>query len=159
MQLRDLIRVEAVVVDLVATTKVQVLRALGGLLAAGEQSVEPGTVAAALLVRERLGSTAVGRGVAFPHARCSVERPVLAFARLSKAVDFEAFDGTAVDHLAALLVPQDAQDEHLRILAKLAGMFGDSGFRERLAGASSNQEYCAILCAQDERMNREDTHC
>ena len=158
MQLRDLIRAEAVAVDLVANTKVQVLRALADLLAAGEESVESGTAAAALLVRERLGSTAVGRGVAFPHARCAVRRPVLAFARLSAAVDYDAFDGNAVSHLAALLVPQDAHDEHLRILAKLAGMFGDSDFRQRLAAASSPQEYCAILCAQDERMIREETY-
>jgi PTS system nitrogen regulatory IIA component len=158
VQLKDLLRAEAIVVDVAAGTKVQALRSLGDLLAGGADQLDPGTVAAALLVRERLGSTAVGRGVAFPHARCAVERPVLAFVRLAQGVDFEALDGHAIDHLAGLLVPHDAQDEHLRILARLAAMFGDSGFRQRLAGASSSGEYLAILRAQDERMNDEDDH-
>ena len=87
----------------------------------------------ALIVRERLGSTGLGHGVALPHSRLDVvDTPLAAMITLNEGVDFEAGDGEPVDLVLGLLVPRDCNDEHLKILANLARRFGDAEFREAL---------------------------
>jgi len=81
--------------------------------------------------RERLGSTAIGHGVAIPHIRSNkVREPVAAFLHLEKGIEFGAQDEEAVDLIFGLLVPEDGAEEHLEILAKLARMFSQAECRE-----------------------------
>lgn len=80
----------------------------------------------ALIVRERLGSTGIGHGIALPHSRLAgIEEPIAALITLNEGVDFEAIDDEAVDVVLGLLVPEQCNDEHLKILAKLAKRFND----------------------------------
>lgn len=76
----------------------------------------------ALLERERLGSTGVGKGVAIPHARfAEIKEPISVFVRVPDAVDFDAPDGRKVDLFYALLVPKSADKTvHLRHMARIA---------------------------------------
>ncbi len=85
----------------------------------------------ALLTRERLGSTALGHGVALPHSRlAAIDAPMAALITLDEGVDYEATDGEAVDVIFALLVPKECNDEHLKILAALARQFSSESFRQ-----------------------------
>lgn len=87
----------------------------------------------ALITRERLGSTALGHGVALPHSRLAdIEKPIAAMITLSDGVDYEAPDGQPVDLMIGLLVPEHCNDEHLKILAALAQRFSDHYFRDEL---------------------------
>lgn len=87
----------------------------------------------ALITRERLGSTALGHGVALPHSRlANVNEPIAAMITLSDGVDFEATDDQPVDVLIGLLVPEHCNDEHLKILAGLAQRFKDHYFRDEV---------------------------
>jgi PTS system nitrogen regulatory IIA component len=91
-----------------------------------------------LLERERLGSTGLAGGVALPHARMpKLDKPRAAFLRLEQAVDFDALDGQPVDLVFALLVPEEANDEHLQLLASLAAMFNRPRFCARLRDADA----------------------
>jgi len=105
-------------------TKRQALEHLGGLLAGedGGAMDPPATaITEALSVRERLGSTGLGHGVAIPHGRmAALATPRVALLRLAHGVDFEAIDHEPVDILVALVVPEDATGEHLELLAQLA---------------------------------------
>jgi PTS system nitrogen regulatory IIA component len=90
-----------------------------------------------LLERERLGSTGLAGGVALPHARMpGIENTRGAFIRLDEGVDFDALDQQPVDLIFALMVPEDAPDMHLQILAKLAALFGDAAKADALRKAS-----------------------
>lgn len=92
-----------------------------------------------LINRERLGSTGLGKGIAIPHCRIdNCTGPVGAMITLALPIDFDAIDGEPVDILFALLVPEDAHDDHLKILATLAGAFNDSEFRQRLKRAENS---------------------
>ncbi len=94
----------------------------------------------ALITRERLGSTALGHGVALPHSRlAAIEEPIAAMITLSDGVDFEAQDGQPVDLLIGLLVPERCNDEHLKILAALAQRFSDHYFRDELRTFGTGQ--------------------
>lgn len=87
----------------------------------------------ALISRERLGSTGLGHGVGLPHSRlANIEEPIAAFVTLDKGVDYESVDGQPVDLVLGLLVPEDCNDEHLKILAQLARRFSDEALRGTL---------------------------
>lgn len=101
-----------------------------------------------LHARERLASTGIGHGVAFPHGRVSgLEHSRGAFLRLARPVDFKAADGEPVDLVLAMVVPEHALQEHLQQLAELAERFGDAGFRERLREATNVDDLRACLLA------------
>jgi nitrogen PTS system EIIA component len=91
----------------------------------------------ALWRRELVGSTAIGCGVAIPHARIGgIERPITLFMRPKWAIDFGAPDAKPVGNILVIMVPRDGDtDEHLQLLATIAQMFSDSAFRGRIAAA------------------------
>jgi nitrogen PTS system EIIA component len=86
-----------------------------------------------LLQREKLGSTGVGNGVAIPHGKISKLSTVFGlFARLERAVDFEALDGQPVDLVFLLLAPEGAGADHLKALARVARLLRDPEVAKKL---------------------------
>lgn len=95
--------------------------------------LKAGDVLNNLSERERLGSTALGYGVAIPHGRIKgLKQATGAFFRLSPPLEFEAPDHRPVNLCFILLAPADANESHLQILGELAQLFGDPVMRERL---------------------------
>ncbi len=120
-------------------SKKRALQTLAELLApsvsAGEEDDELSEmdIFDALITRERLGSTALGHGVALPHSRLAdLDEPIAAMITLSDGVDYEASDNQPVDLLVGLLVPEKCNDEHLKILAELAKRFSSDYFRDEV---------------------------
>lgn len=104
-------------------SKKRLLETLAGLLAGANPRLTADLVFDRLLERERLGSTGLGHGIALPHARVKeTAEPLGAFVSLAKGVDYDAADGEPVDLAFALLVPESATEEHLQLLAQLAGL-------------------------------------
>ena len=86
-----------------------------------------------LCSREKLGTTALGEGVALPHCRLSgCDKPAGLLLQLASPIDFDAADQQPVDLIFALIVPKDAHEEHLLILQDIAIRFNDPTFRTRL---------------------------
>ena len=99
-------------------------------------AIPSAVVVDALFARERLGSTALGLGIAIPHGRLAgLKQEVGFFAQLAAPIDFDASDGRPVGLAFFLLVPAKATEKHLQLLSELAQMFSDSSFRSRLAEA------------------------
>lgn len=99
-----------------------------------------------LLERERLGSTALGQGVAIPHGRIKgLGGATGVFYRLSPPLDFDAPDEQPVSLCFVLLVPTDADEHHLQILGELAQMLGDEALRQRLLDAPSAEDIYRII--------------
>ena len=116
-------------------------KALGGTDLAG-------TVFDALLARERLGSTALGDGVAIPHCRLAgCTQTIGLLLRLAEGIDFDAPDGQPVDLLFVLVVPQEATDEHLQLLGRVAALFNDPKVRADLRAAQDGSELHARVQA------------
>jgi PTS system nitrogen regulatory IIA component len=91
------------------------------------------SVAVSLSYRERIGSTGLGEGVAIPHARIKdLDHIQVVYMRLKLPIPFDAPDGKPVSDILVLLVPKQAAEEHLKILAEASRMFSDRRFRERL---------------------------
>jgi PTS system nitrogen regulatory IIA component len=129
-----------------ATSKKKTLELLSELLASGGGVRDARSVADRLLARERLGSTALGHGVAIPHGRCpDISEAVAAFLKLRSGVDFDAPDGDKVDLVVGLLVPEDCTDGHLQLLAQLAHLFSQDEVRQKLRSPISPAQAIQIL--------------
>jgi PTS system nitrogen regulatory IIA component len=93
-------------------------------------------IAESLRKRERLGSSAIGHGIAIPHGRTNAfDHARAAFLRLREPIDFGASDGERVDLVFAMAVPEHFTQEHLQLLAQIAEQFADAGFRDALRNA------------------------
>lgn len=124
-----------VVIDLEASSKKRVFEQ-AGLLFENQQGIGRSDVFDSLFARERLGSTGLGQGIAIPHGRIKgLKDAAGAFLRLTTPVQFDAPDGRPVSMLFVLLVPEQANEQHLQLLSELAQMFSDSKFRESLLNA------------------------
>lgn len=123
-----------------ASSKKRVLEQAARLLARDGDEPSAESIFERLLERERLGSTGLAGGVGLPHARMpGISESRGAFMRLAEPVEFDALDGEPVDLVFALIVPEDATDEHLQLLARLATTFNDSAVRERLRVAETDE--------------------
>jgi len=85
-----------------------------------------------LMVRERLGSTGLGDGVAIPHCRVDCAQMRACFVSLPEPIDYEVSDGQPVDLLFTLIVPMHEQHAHLEALAALSGVFAQPDNRQAL---------------------------
>ncbi len=128
----QLLPVTNIVLGLDATSKKRVFEQ-AGLIFENNHGIARAEVFDSLFAREKLGSTALGQGIAIPHGRVKGLRNALgAFFRLSSPVQFDAPDGNPVTLVFLLLVPEQATEQHLQILSELAQMFSDRTFREKL---------------------------
>ncbi|EDN67877.1 PTS IIA-like nitrogen-regulatory protein PtsN [Beggiatoa sp. PS] len=146
MQISDILTPERMLCHVEASSKKRILEYFSKLLATETGELTSHAIFDSLLVRERLGSTALGKGVAIPHARveqCNVT--LAAFLQLEKGIDFDSIDKQPVDLLFALMVPEQSTQEHLEILAQLAEMFSDDNFREKLRCTSDCDEKYHLL--------------
>jgi PTS system nitrogen regulatory IIA component len=101
---------------------------------------------AALLQRERLSSTGLGRGIAIPHVKMAAVKAITClFARLEHAVPFESHDGEAVDLLFFLLAPEQAGGDHLKALARISRLVRDPATLEGLRNAEDVNELRLVL--------------
>ena len=138
MNITDILSTERVVCRNDVGSKKRLLEQLSELLAGSSPKLSQNEIFDALLNREKLGSTGLGKGVAIPHGRMdALEHPVCAFFKLDSAVDFDAADGQPVDLIFTLLVPEDSTEEHLQVLSTIAEIFSNAGICKALRACES----------------------
>jgi PTS system nitrogen regulatory IIA component len=146
MNVSEFLALRDVLVGLDVADKTTLLQRLAHQ-AAGEVGLKDVDVAAALFEREKLGSTGTGAGIAIPHARLrQVTRPIGVFARLKKAIAFDAIDEKPVDLVFVLLVPASNEGRHLSVLASVARKLRDAATQARLRKAGTAADVYEILC-------------
>lgn len=139
--------------DLKATTKKEVIEELVDLLVQANRipNSSKEEVKRALMEREELGTTGIGKGVAIPHARTrTISRIVAAFGRSKNGVDFEAVDGNPVNLFFLIVSPEDAAGHHTNALARISRLLRDEFFRKALMNATSPEEVMEIIKGEEE---------
>lgn len=127
-----LLSAEDILLDLDVADQDQLFQEIGRHMAA-LHGLPQEWVARSLARREQVGSTGLGDGFAIPHARVAdLERVRLAYIRLKTAIPFAAPDGQPVAEMLVILVPKEACDEHLNLLADATKIFSNRQFRARL---------------------------
>ena len=133
-------------------SKKRLLEYVSELLANSSPELSQNEIFNALINREKLGSTGLGKGVAIPHGRiASLERPVCAFVTLASPVDFDATDGQPVDLIFTLLVPEDSTEEHLQVLSTIAEIFSNAGISMALRQCDTDSCLLEQLCQWEAR--------
>lgn len=100
----------------------------------------------ALLDREKLGSTAIGDGIALPHAKIAeLDAMQMHFVRLAQGVDFEAIDDKPVDLICCLFVPLEACMEQKQCLAKISRILREPAMQAQLRAAHTAEGLLAAL--------------
>jgi PTS system nitrogen regulatory IIA component len=133
------------------TSKKRLLEQIANLFADRLTQADASQIFSTLFERENLGSTGIGSGVALPHGRITGLTDVIGlFIRLEDALDFDAADHLPVKLIFAILVPEDATDEHLQLLSHLAGIFRDSSKREQLLSLMDLSDIQKIFSSADE---------
>ncbi len=150
MDLGDLLTRDGIIPALKVEDKKQLLQELANR--AGKiTGLQPREIFNALLQRERLGSTGLGRGIAIPHIKLAAAKSITClFARLEKPVAFESNDGEPVDLVFFLLAPEHAGGDHLKALARISRIVRDPVSVERLHAAKDLEALKRILTAGSE---------
>lgn len=149
MRIIDLLKPEAITLGLDISSKDDAINALIGLHAAAGNLKDKDAYKAAILAREEQGSTAIGDGIAVPHAKTSaVKAPALAAITVKNGVDYGAPDGKPSDLLFMIAATEDG-DVHLEILSRLMVMLMDPDFTAKLRAAKSVDEFLQTIDAQE----------
>ncbi|MEH6580377.1 MAG: PTS IIA-like nitrogen regulatory protein PtsN [Halioglobus sp.] len=117
-------------------SKKRLFETIARIISEDQVSLPYNLVLSSLIAREKLGSTGLGQGIAIPHCRVgNCTHAVGTLVTLDEAIDFDAPDGQPVDILFVLLVPDEAQQQHLDILAGIAGLFSQQAFCDQIRQA------------------------
>lgn len=145
MDIDQILQRDAVIANLRATSKKQLLQELSKA-AAATFDLDARQVFETLLDRERLGSTGVGSGLAIPHGKLAPIQTLRGmFARLEKPVEFDAIDDQPVDLVFLLLAPEGAGADHLKALARISRILRHRAFCEKLRGSDNPDAIYALL--------------
>ena len=152
MQLADIISPDRVVSNVQAKSKKRAFETISDVIASNADiSMGVNDIFDSLIARERLGTTAIGHGIAIPHGRVKESNKTIgAFMQLSEGIDCDALDNQAVKLIFAVLVPEKTNEEHLQLLARLAQMFKNSDLREKLMAAPDNKTLYDLLVQWDQ---------
>ena len=139
MQLKTILTPGRTFCGVPGSSKKRVLENIALSICKDTTSLNPNQLFDRLIARERLGSTGLGQGIAIPHCRLGSCHSVIGtLIKLEQPVDFDAIDSQPVDLLFVLLVPEQATDEHLKVLAMLAELFSNQEFCHQLRAATDN---------------------
>jgi fructose-specific phosphotransferase system IIA component len=132
--------------DLKGKTKNEIIEELVNLTSRSKLVKDKDEVLKAVLEREKLVTTGVGYGVAFPHAKTkAIKGIVIAFGRSKSGIDFDAMDKKPVHLFFLIAAPEDAIGAHLNVMARLSYLMKSEKNRDALMKISSPRELLELL--------------
>jgi PTS system nitrogen regulatory IIA component len=150
MRITEFLKLEAVVPQLAARTKSEVIAELANALAKTTPSVVSARIHEVLAEREKIGSTGMEKGVAIPHGRLAELGGLVACFGVSKGgVDFEARDGRPSHFFFALVAPENSAGVHLKALSKVSRLFRSDALRDAILAALTADEIYALIAQED----------
>ena len=146
MRIVDLINKNSVKLDLNTKSKLDVVDELVDLVNDSGNLNDKNEYKKAILAREKLGTTAIGEGVAIPHAKNkSVNKACLAAGVSKEGIDYEAFDDSLSHLFFMIAAPDGANDTHLEVLSRLSTILMDESFRNDLMNSLSVEEFLDLI--------------
>ena len=145
MRIVDLLKKDSILLNSSPKTKSEAIDMLVDLQVKGGCIADREVYKKGILAREDKGSTAVGEGIAIPHAKSeAVKAPSLAAMTVPAGVDYEALDDEPSNLLFMIAAPNDG-DVHLEVLSRLMTILMDEDFREKLLNAKDKEEFLKVI--------------
>lgn len=146
MKICDLLCKEKIIPDLKGTTKEEVINELINLFGDDKRVTDIECVRQAVLEREKIMSTGVGKGFAIPHSKTDcVDEIVAAFGRVPDPIDFNALDHKPVSLVFLLVGKENLVGPHIKLLSRISRMMNKDEFREKLINAVSADDIYEIF--------------
>lgn len=146
MRIVDLLSKDSILLNGAPKSKAEAIDMLVDLQVKGGNISDREIYKQGILAREEKGSTAVGEGIAIPHAKSSaVTAPSLAAMTVPGGVDYEALDDEPSDVLFMIAAPDTNADVHLEVLSRLMTLLMDEDFRAKLLSAKDVDEFLAVI--------------
>lgn len=151
MNIEDILTPDRTLCKIEASSRKRALEEIATQLAEKIDDLSAEDLFSRLIAREKLGSTALGHGIAIPHCRMTGCSNILGgLFSLATPVDFDAFDDVEVGVMFVLIVPEEEIDQHLKVLAMLAKRFEDESYRAALVAAQNSQALYAAAISKPE---------
>jgi fructose-specific phosphotransferase system IIA component len=148
--LSGLMKEELVELDLNAGNKEEVIRMMAKRVSAVERVTNEDELVRAILDRENLESTGIGKGVGIPHARTeAVDHIVLALARSREGVDFNSLDGKPVHLIFLIVAPESAKSSYIKVLAHISRLLRKDEFRKSLMEVNQASEAIDLVARNE----------
>jgi len=154
MKIMDFLSKKAILTDIKSAKKGEVIKELVDALISADEIEKRyrNKLIEALTTRESLGSTAIGQGIAIPHAKSDcVDKLIAAFGISKKGVDFDSLDGEPAYIFFLLVAPQDSAGPHLKALARISRLLKDKYFRDSLRACTDDKSIVKIIALEDEK--------
>jgi PTS system nitrogen regulatory IIA component len=152
MRITDILPEALVIPALQGQSKDEVLRELATHLANAHAEVDAQRLLEVLWERERLGSTAIGDGIAIPHGKLPGLKTVLAaFGRHEQGIDFQSLDGNPTKLFFLLVAPEDSVGLHLKALARVSRLLKEPAFRNQLMAVTDRHDLYETIRREEEK--------
>lgn len=146
MRITDLLKEEAIFLHAAPKSKEEAIDTLIGLQEKAGNLSDKTEYKKGILAREEQGSTAIGEGIAIPHAKnAGVKQPGLAAMTVPKGVDYDALDGQPSNLFFMIAAPEKGGDVHLEVLSRLSMILMDEQFRKDLLAAKNKSAFLNII--------------
>jgi PTS system nitrogen regulatory IIA component len=150
MKLSDLLPLENIFINIDGNSKKKVLENLSVYISSLAEGASSEKIYRSLQARERLGTTAIGDGIAIPHSRINeLKKITAAFFKLNNSIDFNSDDRILVDLIFVLIVPDEQDEQHLKALSLIAGVLQNKKRCIAIREAGSKHELHQILINSD----------
>ena len=152
MKISDILKKEHIIKELDSRDKKNVLDELSSFLEDEGEITSKENLFAALIEREKLGSTGIGENVAIPHAKISeIDKIITVFGRSKNGVEFESLDQKPVNFIFLVLAPENSTGQHLKALARISRLFKNPSLRESVLRTNEADQIYSILVDEDSK--------
>ncbi len=155
MKISDLLDTSNVLSDLTVTSKKEAIDKLVETLSSKLDESTVTAVRKAVMEREGIMSTGVGKGLAIPHGKSKhLSQTYAAFAKLNEPVEYEAIDNEPVHILFLLVGPESQNSVHIKMLSRISRLLNSSAFREKLLASDSSEKIIELFRSEEEHFVR-----
>ncbi|MBU2494517.1 MAG: PTS sugar transporter subunit IIA [Bacteroidetes bacterium] len=152
MKISDFLSGGKIIAELKGNTKEDIINELINLYADDEKIVDIEKVRKAVVDREKIMSTGVGKGFAIPHAKTNdVNDIIAAFGKLKEPVNFDSLDKEPVNLVMLLVAKENQVGIHIKLLSRISRMINNEDFREALINAETESEILSVFEEEEKK--------
>lgn len=150
MKVSELLNTKFVIADLKSEKKEDAINELIDLFKDDPRVIDLEKIRTAVLEREKIMSTGVGKGFAIPHGKTSAVTEIIgAFGRSSKLIDYDSLDGKPVNLIFLLVGKDTLVSSHIKLLSRISRLMNKDDFRERLSAANNSEELINLFVEEE----------
>lgn len=152
MKVFELLDERFILTDFNSDDKENVINELIDLYKESDKVNDIEKVRTAILDREKIMSTGVGKGFAIPHGKTNAVTDVIAaFGKTTRDIDYDALDGNPVHFVFLLVGRDDMVSKHIKLLSRISRLMNKDEFREKLVNSNSKEETINIFKEEEEQ--------